>query len=192
MATALRQEVSRGPSDSELIQDFIGGDQAALGQFFTRHYDPLFRMAYGWLADQDEAEDMVQTVFLRVIERIDQLRRPEQVTGWVFTIMTNLLRDQPKKDGNQFRAQGKHEPDEFLSDDPTPDEILLHRERHKEVRRVMALLPPDLGQAINLFRIQELTHKEAALAANCSVNAMKMRNVRACKAIKALLSPELY
>ena len=88
-------------SDAELVRMARRGDSAALGAVLDRHRVALFARALGWLGEREAAADAVQEAFVIAMLRLDQLRDPAKVGGWLHVIVRSvcamqLRRGQPE------------------------------------------------------------------------------------------------
>src|SRR6516162_1385533 len=88
-------------SDAELVQMARRGDSAALGAVLDRHRVALFARALGCLGEREAAADAVQEAFVIALLRLDQLRDPAKVGGWLHVIVRSvcamqLRRGQPE------------------------------------------------------------------------------------------------
>ena len=77
-------------SDAELVRVAQGGDAASLGLLLERHRAPLYALALRFLGHGHEAQDTVQDAFFIALRRIDRLREPEAVGGWLRGIVRNV------------------------------------------------------------------------------------------------------
>lgn len=78
------------PSDAELVRTAQRGDSASLGILLERYRAPLYALALRMLGHGQQAQDAVQDALLIALRRIDQLRDPEAVGGWLRTILRNI------------------------------------------------------------------------------------------------------
>jgi RNA polymerase sigma factor (sigma-70 family) len=86
-AAALRaQELS----DAELVQLAWRGNSAAFGAVLDRHRVAMFARALGLLGEREAAADAVQDAFVIALRRLDQLREPEKVGGWLHAIVRSV------------------------------------------------------------------------------------------------------
>ncbi len=76
-------------SDAELVREAQGGDAASLGLLLERHRAPLYALALRFLGHDPEAQDAVHDAFLIALRKIDQLRDPEAVGGWLRAVVHN-------------------------------------------------------------------------------------------------------
>jgi RNA polymerase sigma-70 factor (ECF subfamily) len=90
------------PADSELVLAAQRGDAASLGLLLERHQPALHASALGILRDDARAQDAVQETFLRVLERLHQLRDPAAVGGWLHAILRNICRMQLRGSGREL------------------------------------------------------------------------------------------
>jgi RNA polymerase sigma-70 factor, ECF subfamily len=78
------------PDDAQLVQAAQAGDVAALGTLLERHRALLHAVAVGLLGPGARAEDAVQDTFVIALRRIDGLRDPAAVRGWLLTVLRNV------------------------------------------------------------------------------------------------------
>ncbi len=135
--------------DTELVERAVAGDRHAAGEIYDR-YAPLVRAilldATGSLA---EASDLEQTVFLRALSRLSQLRRHEALAGWLVGIARREGVDYRRRMARERRCFGP------LVDEPpcaaaeTDDEMVLL------VREAIRSLPPRERLAVHVHYLCE-------------------------------------
>ena len=77
-------------SDAELVKAAQGGDVTSMGILLERHRAPLYALALRMLGHSSQAQDAVHDAFLIALRRIDQVREPEAVGGWLRAILRNV------------------------------------------------------------------------------------------------------
>src|SRR5215468_8140011 len=77
-------------SDAELVRMARRGDSAALGAVLDRHRVALFARALGCLGEREAAADAVQEAFVITMRRLDQLRDPAKVGGWLHAVLRSV------------------------------------------------------------------------------------------------------
>jgi RNA polymerase sigma-70 factor (ECF subfamily) len=87
-------------ADAELVHAARAGDVAALGALLERHRAALYATALTVLGDPTDARDVVQDTVLTALARLDQLRDPAAVAGWLHTVARNhsLMRLRAKRE----------------------------------------------------------------------------------------------
>ena len=78
-------------SDEELARAAQGGDATSLGILLERHRAPLYALALRVLGHRpQQAQDIVQDVFVVALSTIERLREPKAVGGWLRSILRNV------------------------------------------------------------------------------------------------------
>jgi RNA polymerase sigma-70 factor (ECF subfamily) len=109
------------PSDEQLARRSIAGDSEAFGVLVLRLRAPLIGYVTGLLQTREDAEEVAQDAFLTAWQKIDGLRHPDRIAGWIFRIARNLATKRaartrplpldaeppcPSGDGRQRRLMG--------------------------------------------------------------------------------------
>ena len=84
-------------TDSELVAAHLDGDPSALGAIYDRYADSLHDTATAMLSDRHEAEDLTHDVFVVAADRLDQLRNPERLRSWMFSILRHEVYRRSKR-----------------------------------------------------------------------------------------------
>src|SRR6186713_3002626 len=71
----------------------IDKSAAEFDQLLRGHVRPLYRYAYRWTGDVDQAEDLVQETLTRLYPELPKLREIEQLRPWVARVMYRLFVD---------------------------------------------------------------------------------------------------
>jgi RNA polymerase sigma-70 factor, ECF subfamily len=133
--------------------------------------------------DEQNAEDILQDVFLKVHLHIDTLRNEQRLESWVYQITRNAIAD-------YYRAQREIRglPDALvlpvLPDDALDDAV---RELSPCVRAMVNSLPDDYRQALVLTEYEGLTQKEMGERLGLSFSGAKSRVQRAREKLKDML-----
>ena len=171
-------------SDLELMTKVGAGDMCALGELIRRHQQKVLALAYRTLGRWDLAEDVTQEVFLRVHRSASRFKPKAKVTTWLYRIAVNLCLDTLRRAKRNPVAI----PDEDKLSAPTGRDPLEARERVELVQRAVADLPDRQRTVLNLFRYQELSHKEIIEATGWSASAVESLLVRAYANLRKSLS----
>jgi RNA polymerase sigma-70 factor (ECF subfamily) len=149
-------------------------DLAALAETYSRL---LFRVAHAVLRNRAEAEDVIQDVFLRVIERHRSLPAIRDMRVWLVRITWNLALDRRRR----IRPEQMDESfAESLAVSGIPaDERLAHVQRMKAVLREMERLPRAERHVLMLSAIEELGTAEMAQVVGRSESAVRALLFRA-------------
>jgi RNA polymerase sigma-70 factor (ECF subfamily) len=163
-------------TDDELIAGIVGGDREAFALLYRRYRTEIYRFAAHVSGSPAVADDVVQDVFVAVIEGASRYRLGQSgVLPWLLGIARNHVR--------RWRSQRPVLP---LPGDETQDgrqlsvksdplvEISLQRNT-TALRRALLELPVRYREAIVLCDLQELSYVDAANALGCAVGTVRSR-----------------
>lgn len=77
-------------SIAELVKTALAGDRDAFGELFQRHEKQVFAIAYRRLSDRDDAEELVQDVFIQAWRKLGQLSQADAFAGWLRQITVRM------------------------------------------------------------------------------------------------------
>lgn len=134
--------------------------------------------------NQSDAEDIVQTVFLKIQQHPPQLKTIPQLEAWLLQVTKNTLVDYWRKIKPTMPLLDEH--DYALEQDPEPNEnpwlnlscCLLS---------MMKDLPDKYRQAVELADLKELKHKDIAQMMGISESGVKSRVKRGREKLRDLL-----
>jgi RNA polymerase sigma-70 factor, ECF subfamily len=93
LSSAARAEVT----DEVLMTRYQRGDLGAFATIVERHKTPLFNFMLRQIKAPPAAQDLVQEVFLRIIESAGSFKHEAKFTTWAYTIARNLCIDHIRK-----------------------------------------------------------------------------------------------
>ena len=80
-----------------LVKKAVRGNPDAYGRLISEHQEYLYKMAFLYMRNQEDALDLVGSVVLKGYQNIHRLRHPEWFKTWLTKILINLARDEKKK-----------------------------------------------------------------------------------------------
>lgn len=175
--------------ESALIQLAAQQDEQAWETLMRTHQQAVFRLAYLFTGDADEAEDVTQETFIRAFHFIDHFDRSRSFRTWVLSIAANLARNRLRGWRRYLAAlQGlaRREPGLALRQPPVP----AAAEDAQEVWRSVRKLSPEDQQAIYLRYFLELTEEETSTVLGIPPGTVKSRLHRALGRLRARLEQE--
>lgn len=163
--------------DHKLLQAIQQGNHHAFATLVRRHNKRFYSLAYRFTNDRYEAEDIVQTAFLKLWEKPDKWNAAKQCqfTTWFYRIITNLCLDREKKKKPLFLT----EEIEIVAETESPDAFILHSEQQQQMELEISALPERQRIALNLCFYEELSNKEAAAIMNINLKALQSLLMRA-------------
>ena len=79
-------------TDTELVRQYLAGDQRALGDIYERYGDRVYDLCFAMLQSGDDAADAYQDTFLTAAHKLDQLRDTERLRSWLYSVARNQCR----------------------------------------------------------------------------------------------------
>jgi RNA polymerase sigma-70 factor (ECF subfamily) len=90
--------------ESTLVRNAANGDAAAWEALVVIHQEAVFRLAYLFLGDPDEAEDIAQEAFLRAWRHLGSFDGSRPLRPWLLSIVSNLARNRRRSVGRYVAA----------------------------------------------------------------------------------------
>ncbi len=178
-----------------LIKELQTGNQSAFESLFHRHKDMVFRAALPMLRDPEEAEDVVQEVFLKVYKRAGQFRGEEwNFKGWLRRITLNECASRLRRNGLHQVSFEKIYSDGFdpPQGDSTvlPENLLLQKEEKEDARKLLASLSEKLYLVMVLRYYLELSYDEIAQILEIPPGTVRSRLFTAIKTLRQAQEPD--
>ncbi|MBX6332405.1 MAG: sigma-70 family RNA polymerase sigma factor [Gemmatimonadaceae bacterium] len=123
---------------------------------FERHYPGLVRFLYERLGDRDQAEDLAQETFVRLLRR-----PPRDPHGWLYVVASNLARDAARGELRRSRHLQLLTGDRATASAPGPDGALLRDEDAARVHAALAALS-ERDRTLLLLRADGVPYREVA------------------------------
>ena len=178
--------------DEELVKMFVGSDdQEAFGELVNRYTDKVYRLAYRITGDPTDAEEVLQEVFIILVEKLGTFRSESKFSTWLYRVASNasymFLRNGKKyqkgsvslDDYKPYNDYGVLEGVEESDWSTTPDSQLLNREGTEKIEKAISELPEDYRIVFHMKDVEGMTSKEIAKALGLSLPAVKSRVLRA-------------
>jgi RNA polymerase sigma-70 factor (ECF subfamily) len=161
-------------------------DPRAFAPLYARYFDPVYRYCYRRLGHPEAAADATAQVFAKALAALPRYREDApSFRSWLFAIAHNVIVD-------DLRARRPAAPMDaaahIAAPGPSPEEAVLSDEAGCTVRALLASLPPDQRQILEL-RLAGLTGPEIAAALGRSLGAVKIAQVRAFARLRATFDP---
>ena len=171
------------PSDNELMIRVKNGDFDPLAVLYERYNRVLFGFFFKTTFDAQSSEDLVQTVFFKIIKYRERYKAEEgPFTAWMFRIAHNANIDDYHSREHSRKNVPLHESDVQSGEDP--DEDLQKSETSRRLRKALQGLNERQREVLILSRYQGMKYEEIAKILNCRVGAVKARVFRAVEKLR--------
>lgn len=182
-------------SDRTAVALASGGDSEAFRSLVERHSRYVFNVAYRLTGSASDAEDVVQTTFLRAYQQLSRFEARADFRTWLHRITVNcsidLIRSRRHREVGhdptdlelESAAAAHHQPS------PGPDRLLLSSEIRDRVARGMSQLSASERLAFTLRHVEGLPIRDVALRMGLKTEAAKNSIFRAVKKMRITLEP---
>ena len=171
-------------TDEMLVERTARGDVRAFEELIARHQESALRVAFRFVGDAEEAEDLAQEAFLRVYRNARHYNYSARFRTWFLQILMNLCRDWLKKKKPLLFA----EPPPVTYSGPDPSETIDRARRNRIVGRAVQNLPPNQRLALILCHYEEMSYREASVVLEISEKAIESLLVRARRTLRIRLA----
>ena len=170
----------------ELIDGCRRQKQAAQAELFRLLAPRLMGVCYRYSGSREDAEDLLQESFVLIFTRIDSYRSAGSFEGWARRIAVNVALNWLKKNKKikeQVEFEQRHE--KFLPGEEEEPEFPIQRD---ELMEQIARLPEGYRTILNLFAIEEFSHKEIADQLGITESTSRSQYTRAKRALTDLIN----
>jgi len=180
-------------NDLDLAKRCSVGDGAAVRLVTTANNQRLFRAAWSILKDRGEAEDAVQSAYLKAFASIDQFEGRSALSTWLTRIVIHEALGRAralKRRSARLEAEGVTMLDDRRKMD-APDEALAREQLRKLIESAIAALPEAFRTVFVLREVEGLTVEDTSQALDIPIATVKTRLFRARRKLKDALAPEV-
>jgi RNA polymerase sigma factor (sigma-70 family) len=170
-----RPRTDGAPSDRQLLQRFVQGqDAAAFAGLIQRHGPMVLGVCRRVLNHQQEAEDAFQATFLVLVRRAATLERPDLLGNWLYGVAYRTAQKARAR-----LARRRHHERRVLPMSPVePTDHLQWQELRSVLDQELRELPPKYRTPLVLCYLQGLTNEEAARRLGWPTGSMSYRLAR--------------
>jgi RNA polymerase sigma-70 factor (ECF subfamily) len=187
-------ELKQSTSVARQSSETAGRNEFA--SFMRAYQDMVFSTSARIVANDAQAQDIAQEVFLKAFEHFDQLRGSTTAGGWLKKVATNLSLNHLSRYRKRWRffSDMKSSADEDESPEPEfpiPDTLLAdltEEERAERIEMALKNLPEHQRVPLVLFHFEELPYDEIAAQLRVSLGKIKTDILRGRLALAKVLS----
>ncbi len=167
--------------DAQLLLAWRGGDAGAGNELVERHFAAIYAFFRNKLGG--EIDDLIQRVFLSLVESKDGIVEAASMRTYLFRIARNELFDHLRRRQRQPRIDGLSASVEDLGE--RPSEIVAGRQEQRLLLRALRRIPLDDQIALELFYWEKLTGGEVGRVLGVPEGTARTRLRRARLALRA-------
>jgi RNA polymerase sigma-70 factor (ECF subfamily) len=174
-------------SEAALLARLQAGDERAVADLATDYGSKIYQLAFRYLRNKEDAEEVTQDVLFKVYRKIDAFRGDAALSSWIYRITFNTAmsrlrtgKNRPQEDERTTAATEGHEfdapPPRDLADwSDMADERVLRGELRRRVFRAVLALPAIYRAPVMLRDIQGMSTEEASAMLHVKDQTLKSR-----------------
>lgn len=157
---------------------------------FDQYYLILVEFACYMVKDEEYAKDIVQDVFVKLLERNQALPKdPRSIKSYLYTMVRNASLNKIRSNQTSIKYTN------YLKNNPEEQETvldaLIYSESINELYKAIDSLPSACKEVCTLTYLQEESNINAAELTNTSINTIKTQKRRALKHLRQKLAPAM-
>ena len=162
--------------DAILVNNYIAGDENALGILVERHQSKIYGYIYSKVSDRDLTEDIFQETFFKVIHTLKSKKyynEEGKFLSWVLRISNNLIVDKFRNDKKMYMKRDTEEFSIFSAitdNSPNIEKELIKNQVDLDLKNIIQRLPQDQKEVLMMRYYSDMSFKEIADITGVSVN----------------------
>ncbi len=189
-------------NEEELINEIIlHNSDKAINKFVRTYQSFVIHTALRYIENYDDAEDIAQEVFIKVLDNLEKFQRKSSIKTWLYKITLNLCKNELRKRKLvSFLSLSKSKYDDDDDDDsnldivsniPEPDAIIEFKEVERNFINSYSKLPEKQRETFILRFFEDMSYDEISKLLGTSVGGLKANYFQAIKKISEELKPLL-
>jgi RNA polymerase sigma-70 factor (ECF subfamily) len=163
-------------TDEALMICIKNDDLSKAALLYERYKQRLLQFfAYRSFSDRDLGNDLVQQLFLRVIEYRKSFKDDGNFKVWLYAIAANLNKQEIKQ---RLQRQG------IASAYTEEPEYVMENDDYKVIRQIIKNMPEQYSEVLMMSKFWGMKYEEIAALKECSVGVIKTRVYRAMQLLK--------
>lgn len=174
-------------SEKELIAKCINKDNEAITELYQKLAGKMYGICLRYACDNQEAEDLLQEGFMKMLDCLDSFKFTGSFEGWVRRLFVNTAI-------NQYRKNKKHQKIsvEDCHAEQEYDVDVVSQMSAEELIEVIQTIPEGYRMVFNMYVIEGYKHQEIAKKLNISESTSKTQLLKAKKILKEKINREIY
>lgn len=156
--------------DTELVRRCLDGDMAAFEALVDHYQKPLFNGCLRMVGSREDAQDIVQTVFLKAYQRLSDFNPEYRFFSWIYKMMAN-------ESINFIRSRKRITSDEvpLMATGPSPEDQLADRTREQLIQDALMTVREDQRAILVLKYFGDLSYRELSFVFDLPEKTVKSR-----------------
>ena len=188
-------------NDEKLASLYVNDrDDDAYNEIVNRYGEKIFRLAMRITKNPESAEEVLQNVFVKLIEKLGTFREESKLATWIYTVSSNeafmFLRSKNKSSFKEISVEEFNSKDngsayeslQIKYDGFGPDDSAINAQQQEILERAISELHEEYRIVFQLRDVEGLSNQQAADVLGLSLPAVKSRILRARNQLKKKLA----
>lgn len=185
-------EDAMAASDNAIVQRVQQGDKEAYNILVLRYQHKVLDIAFKYVKNQVDANDVAQEAFIRAYRAIGGFRGESSFYTWLYRIVVNAAKSYIEQN-QRYRYNVDIDDPEFdaqqdvrghLTSIETPDSLIESEELQAVIAKAMDELPDDLKRVIYLREVEGMSYEDIAVLIDSPLGTVRSRIFRARQVIE--------
>lgn len=173
-------------ADGDLVDGCRNGDRVAFATLVTRYQRPIYNAAFRVLGSVEDASEITQIVFLRVVERLEDYDSQYKFFSWIYRIAINESIDLLRRNRREEPLDDGIEPADMAGDGP--EQRYQNRQLSERIQRALMRMTVEDRVVLTLRHFSELSYREIAEVLGAEEKTVKSRLFEARRRMGELLA----
>lgn len=182
--------------DQDIIDEVLKGQTNAFSELVDKYKDMVFTLAFRIMKDKRLADEMSQTVFIKIYKKLNSFKGQSKFSSWIYRITYNTCLDELRKRGKNYKFV---QINDFTEHEVLTVESALDQMKKDELTETIKIgleeLPGEMAFLITLYYFEDNSIKEIAESLNIKENNAKVKLHRArlklTEILKHIVEPEV-
>ena len=165
-----------------LLGKLADGDTGVFTSIFEAYYKDLVMFAFTFTKNSDNAEEIVQEVFVRLWEKRSDLRQQGSLKSYLLKSIQNLCIDEIRHQKVRDDYAGDKEIQQLYTNDT--EDYILYTDLQNRLDDLLAQMPDEMAQTFRMNRFDGLKYQEIAQQLNVSLRTVESRIGKALQILR--------
>ena len=171
-----------------LFDKIVAGDESAFTSIFEAYYKDLVQFAFTFTKDVDNAEDVVQDVFVRLWEKREELKLHGSLKSYLLKSVQNSCLDELRRRKVREQYAEEHaENDVWQLYNNDTEDYIFYSDLQNRLEHLLSKMPDEIAQTFRMSRFDGLKYKEIAQQLNISERLVESRISKALQILQQSL-----
>ena len=176
--------------EKHLVAAAQGGDRAAQKAIYQLFHERVYTLVFYAANQPAAAEDLTQTIFLKIFRALPQFRHESRLATWIYRIALNECLNHNRRSSAEYvPLEAILGSGDEIDAAPAPDSRHERGQRQAIIQQAVMDLSPKLRAVIVLKYVEGLSYEEIAQVLECSAGTVASRLSRGLASLEERLRP---